>query len=839
LVRHLLPTKLNFRFYLIDLPEPNAFSIAGGRVYVARKLIAMTSSEDELAGVLAHEMGHIVTHQSGIYMSRRFREVLGVTQVADRKDVFEKFHQYLENSQRKPTRGLSEQKEQAAADQVGLFAAFRSGYSPQAFVDILDRLQETHGQTGNWLTDFLVGTKPEQRRLREVIKGMTALPPGCADPRPASAAEAYGKWKEQILDYTDSAGDEVLPGLIFRNTLKLPLRPDVSNFRFSPDGKYLIAQDEGGIHILTREPLAVLFYVPAPDAYPAEFTPDSQSFIFYTRLLRVETWSIQGQSRTSVHEILMREPCLQSALSFDGKTLACLNSQSDLVLLDVASSTPILTKKQFWVPSFGEAFSLMMRVLLPQEDWEEIKFIQMKFSPDDHYFVAGHSANHLAYDVTNGREVGLPGSIRDHVADGFAFLGPDRIVVIDSRAPEQSPILRFPSGERLDQVRLARGLTLVAVTHGDYLLVGPLKEHPLGLMDLTSKKIPLSFHRGTADVYDNVLVNERLDGELALYPVGKKEPSATITLPQARLRKLRAAAVSPDLGWVAISNRTRGALWNVSQNVRVQYVRGFQGAWFSTDSMVYADFPKFQETPRAIGTLPETGSEVKASYGLGDIVARQLGEYLLVKTPKGKDPRWNCDVEVRDITTNKPIWSRHFGLEVPSLSLNSAAGTMLLGWSLAEPGGHDELRNFPDVKSRASNEDYLYEVINLRKGTASGSVLVKTNKRSVRLEGGGSDGDWVVLTATENQILTFSLSRGLERGHFFGTAPALMASAGLLALEKDARELDLYDLDSQQLRRRYVFSDPIALKRMSADGKRLLVLTASQTVYLLDTSAPN
>jgi hypothetical protein len=66
-----------------------------------------------------------------------------------------------------------------------------------------------------------------------------------------------------------------------------------------------------------------------------------------------------------------------------------------------------------------------------------------------------------------------------------------------------------------------------------------------------------------------------------------------------------------------------------------------------------------------------------------------------------------------------------------------------------------------------------------------------------------------------------------------------MASAGLLALEKDARELDLYDLDSQQLRRRYVFSDPIALKRMSADGKRLLVLTASQTVYLLDTSAPN
>jgi len=39
LVLHLPPTNLKFRFYLIDLPEPNAFSIAGGRVYVSRKVI--------------------------------------------------------------------------------------------------------------------------------------------------------------------------------------------------------------------------------------------------------------------------------------------------------------------------------------------------------------------------------------------------------------------------------------------------------------------------------------------------------------------------------------------------------------------------------------------------------------------------------------------------------------------------------------------------------------------------------------------------------------------------------------------------------------------------------
>jgi hypothetical protein len=36
------------------------------------------------------------------------------------------------------------------------------------------------------------------------------------------------------------------------------------------------------------------------------------------------------------------------------------NAQHDLVLLDVAGSTPILTKKQFWIP---ETFLLLMQAL--------------------------------------------------------------------------------------------------------------------------------------------------------------------------------------------------------------------------------------------------------------------------------------------------------------------------------------------------------------------------------------------------------------------------------------------------------------------------------------------
>src|SRR5215467_9275945 len=46
LVQHLPPTQLKFRFYLMELPEVNAYSISGGRVYVSRKLVALAKTDD-------------------------------------------------------------------------------------------------------------------------------------------------------------------------------------------------------------------------------------------------------------------------------------------------------------------------------------------------------------------------------------------------------------------------------------------------------------------------------------------------------------------------------------------------------------------------------------------------------------------------------------------------------------------------------------------------------------------------------------------------------------------------------------------------------------------------
>jgi len=266
-------------------------------VYISRKIVAFAHNDDEIAGILAHELGHIVTHQSAIEMTRAFREVLGVTSVGDRNDVFRKFHQYIENASRHARRGHGEgEKHQLVADQVEVFTLARAGFSPQAAADIWDRVNELHGKTGSWFSDLFGATTAAQHRLREMIKNTGALPAGCTD-RPASLDEASFKaWQEAVVDYDNAARPETLPGLISKHRLTARLRSEITTLRFSPDGKYILAQDDGGINVVKRDPFEFLFYIPASDAHDAKFSPDSGSVVFFTTGLRVETWASPNTS---------------------------------------------------------------------------------------------------------------------------------------------------------------------------------------------------------------------------------------------------------------------------------------------------------------------------------------------------------------------------------------------------------------------------------------------------------------------------------------------------------------------------------------------------------------
>jgi Zn-dependent protease with chaperone function/tetratricopeptide (TPR) repeat protein len=57
-------------FYLVDLPEPNAFALPGGQVVVTRGMLDLGLDDDQLAALLGHEVAHVVL-QHGTKMERR------------------------------------------------------------------------------------------------------------------------------------------------------------------------------------------------------------------------------------------------------------------------------------------------------------------------------------------------------------------------------------------------------------------------------------------------------------------------------------------------------------------------------------------------------------------------------------------------------------------------------------------------------------------------------------------------------------------------------------------------------------------------------------------------
>jgi predicted Zn-dependent protease len=58
------------RYYIVRGDSANAFSVPGGNIYVNEPLLRLAKNRDELAGVLAHETGHMVLHHVAKQMDR-------------------------------------------------------------------------------------------------------------------------------------------------------------------------------------------------------------------------------------------------------------------------------------------------------------------------------------------------------------------------------------------------------------------------------------------------------------------------------------------------------------------------------------------------------------------------------------------------------------------------------------------------------------------------------------------------------------------------------------------------------------------------------------------------
>ncbi|HYN85153.1 MAG TPA: M48 family metalloprotease [Pyrinomonadaceae bacterium] len=863
LVERLPPTELRYQFFLMDLPDVNAFALPGGRIYVTRKMVAFVRSEDELAGVIAHELGHIVARQQAADMTRLLREVLGVNEVADRRDIFEKYNRLIENVARKPgaARGDShDERQQGEADLIGLYAMSAAGYDPQAAAAVFERATGAKGKSGGWLSNLFGSTSPNTRRLREILKGIQALPVECRTPaRATSAAEEFQKWQAAVVSHSGTVRREALHDVVSKKLLEPPLRGEINHLRFSPDGQYLLAQDDSGISVLRREPLAPLFRVDAPEARPAQFTPDSKGVVFHNAALRVESWDIAGQKARAASELYVREGCMQTELAPDGRTLACLNTDNGLAIYDVASGAQIYLKKDFFKPDFQDLVRLIVVEIFRSLDVDiadlgDFDWVGMSFSPDARHFAAGQrsvgfytgvtESSAFVFDVEAKTATPAKGMLKKLLSGKFTFVAPDRLIGVNPENPRESAAVSFPAGEVLEKFEL--GGQPDAVARGNYLLLRPVQNFPVGLLDLASKKVVMANKQRAFDVYGDTFVSERTDGAIGLYNVETRVMSSKVALPRGRLGRLRAAAVSPDFKWLAVSERSRGAVWDLAKGERVAHVRGFRGAHFDEAGELHADFPSFGGTDRMIAKMNPATRETAEGPAVetGGGYAEQRGPYVVTTRPtkKGGGLREKVTIEVREAVSGKTLWTKDFPKESPRVWVAEDAGLMVLLWPIKSDAAKAEIKadaklaeKLPTMKEKEG--DYLLRTLDIATGERRGALLVETGKGSFRISSVAAAGDLLVISDTENRVLVYSVSDGAQRAQLFGRRPAVSKAAGLVAVENERGQLNVHDLASGERRDQFVFPDAVSHAQFSPDGRRLLVLTSDQTVYVLDLAA--
>jgi predicted Zn-dependent protease len=160
---------LPWTFGVIDSDGINAFAAPGGYVVITRGLYELLENEAQLAGVLAHEISHVVRkhHLEALQkvVKREFWSDLTLTAVDNKKDR-KKLGKLVNAGVQLYATGL-DRKYEYEADLRGVVLAARSGYDPFALLDVLTTIDSinpdskelsvmlnTHPPTGDRLTQL-------------------------------------------------------------------------------------------------------------------------------------------------------------------------------------------------------------------------------------------------------------------------------------------------------------------------------------------------------------------------------------------------------------------------------------------------------------------------------------------------------------------------------------------------------------------------------------------------------------------------------------------------------------------------------------------------------------
>jgi predicted Zn-dependent protease len=161
-----------FDFHLLADPETiNAFALPGGQIFITVGLLKRLSSEDQIAGVLGHEIGHVIGRHSAQQMAKSdlTNGLLGAVVSATADPYGNSSAGAIASYVGNMINMKYGRDDELESDKLGIKYMQQTGYDPAAMIDVMEILKQAAGGADR-PSEFQSSHPDPDNRIKEIKK---------------------------------------------------------------------------------------------------------------------------------------------------------------------------------------------------------------------------------------------------------------------------------------------------------------------------------------------------------------------------------------------------------------------------------------------------------------------------------------------------------------------------------------------------------------------------------------------------------------------------------------------------------------------------------------------
>jgi predicted Zn-dependent protease len=190
-----------YHFAVLDTDEINAFACPGGTIFVTKGMLKVVRTEDELAAVLSHEVGHVAEkHGLQAISNARWTEVVTTLATesakaytaAEMAGLVDLFQGTVDDVFKTLVVNGYGREQELEADGLAIGCMKACGYDGRQFLSLLDRLEQTSRQASGGI----FATHPDLAERIQTAKGFCA-----SAARLRAPAERINRFKKTAISW--------------------------------------------------------------------------------------------------------------------------------------------------------------------------------------------------------------------------------------------------------------------------------------------------------------------------------------------------------------------------------------------------------------------------------------------------------------------------------------------------------------------------------------------------------------------------------------------------------------------------------------------------------------